>query len=415
MSAAGTRIRYMGNKQALATKVAGLCAPYARTRPLVDLFGGMCSVAGAVAPSGRSAYVNDVQAFATLVARCVVASPNGPPSRDRAEAVLAEPYRRNLLALRERFARELATEKHVHRKARPDIYGAAARSWAHAGNDLAVAAEVAGLRLSPAFPYRLATLTFAWGYFGLQQAIEIDSLRYAIDHVRDQSVTDTDEDAWLKVALLQAASRSASAPGHFAQFLRGETDSGLARVLSSRRRSPWDTFLDDLASLRPYGTREWRLNNAVFEGDALDLGRTLDRHGLRDPPVFYADPPYSKEHYSRYYHVLETLTRYDYPESNGMGRYRPDRFRTRFSIKSKVLDALVELCQMTASRDGVLLLSYPSSGLLTGGLGMDLAEVLRGHFKKVTLAIDAPASHSTLGARHGKARQAVSEYVWVAE
>ena len=94
----------------------------------------------------------------------------------------------------------------------------------------------------------------------------------------------------------------------------------------------------------PYGDREWRRGNRVFksDADAQKLWRSLDRV-VDGQAVVYADPPYSKEHYSRYYHVLETLERYDYPEATGVGRYRPDRFRTPFSVKTEVEGAIRRL------------------------------------------------------------------------
>jgi hypothetical protein len=45
------RIRYMGNKQQLAGEVAVFCESLRDGRRLVDLFGGMGSVAGAAAAS----------------------------------------------------------------------------------------------------------------------------------------------------------------------------------------------------------------------------------------------------------------------------------------------------------------------------------------------------------------------------
>jgi adenine-specific DNA-methyltransferase len=157
------------------------------------------------------------------------------------------------------------------------------------------------------------------------------------------------------------------------------------------------------------------MGNRVFNRDALELWDEFDAAGLSAPAIFYADPPYSKEHYSRYYHVLETLDRYDYPESHGKGRYRQDRFRTRFSLKSEVADAVESLASAIGNRGGTLLLSYPSSGLLTRTLDVDIEEVLRQYFSAVKLVIVADAAHSTLGARHVSSHQAVVEYVWRAE
>ena len=252
------------------------------------------------------------------------------------------------------------------------------------------------------------------GLLGLMQAIELDSIKYAIDEGRRRKLISGEQARWATLALLQAASRIASTPGHFAQFLHGDNPTSLGRVLASRRRSGWDAFLDDLEWLRPFGTAEWRAGNKVFQRDALKIWPTLDKLDL-GRAVYYADPPYSKEHYSRFYHVLETLTRYDYPDAEGVGRYRSDRFQTPFALKTKVEPALAKLCEEIAERRGTLILSYPSSGLLTAGIGRDVTSLLGEHFDRVRLALQAEAQHSTLGGRHGQQQQKVTEYVWVAQ
>jgi adenine-specific DNA methylase len=109
----GTRIRYMGNKQQLAGEVAVFCESRYDGRRLVDLFGGMGSVAGAAAASGRNVWVNDIQSYAQLATRCLIASSEQPPPADLTRRALLPAYRRNLAAFRERYAADLESERHV--------------------------------------------------------------------------------------------------------------------------------------------------------------------------------------------------------------------------------------------------------------------------------------------------------------
>jgi adenine-specific DNA-methyltransferase len=82
----------------------------------------------------------------------------------------------------------------------------------------------------------------------------------------------------------------------------------------------------------------------VFCGDFKELFKKLSP-GKKW--LIYADPPYFKEHYSRYYHLLDTFYLYDYPvltynprtESTTIGRYRIDRTVSDFGLKSKVKTA----------------------------------------------------------------------------
>ncbi|MBS1887511.1 MAG: DNA adenine methylase [Actinobacteria bacterium] len=412
-----TRIRYMGNKFDLAREVAGLIERFDPARPLVDLFGGMCSVAGAVSGSGRRVWVNDAQNYARLVARCLLQSQDYPPGRERSVPALTPAYRANLKELNARFERELAAERRlVAAGGSASAFRQAQEKWRHVGNDRQLAHEARALRdgTVESQPYRLATITFAWGYFGLRQAVEIDSMRAAIDAAGSQGDLSEDEAAWCRFALLQTCSRVASAPGHFAQFLTGATTASVERIRSARRRSVWDGTLDDLSTLAPFGTKRWRRRNRVLTCDTLTIWPTLDAEGL-GKAVFYADPPYSKEQYSRFYHVLETLELYDYPEAEGTGRYRPDRLNTPLARKRGVLDATRTICGAISEREGVLLLSYPSTGLLTRELGVDISALLGEYFQKVEMPISRPSKHSTLGARHGAAVRDVTEFVWLAQ
>ena len=67
--------------------------------------------------------------------------------------------------------------------------------------------------------------------------------------------------------------------------------------------------------------------------------------------------PYFKEHYSRYYHVLNTLCLYDYPalpinpqtHELSIGRNREDRRGSDFGKKAKALGAFETLITKCAT------------------------------------------------------------------
>lgn len=409
-----TRIRYMGNKHDIAPFVAEFMRARDTDEPFVDAFCGMCSVGGALAPSRRRVVCNDVQHFAALVARCLVATPESSPSPEQLRGALQESYLYNRRRLLERFRDDLAEEDLILNTADAKAYRSTYRRWRHAANTKGVAAELASIaKEGDPRPYRLVSLSFAWGYFGLRQAIAIDSIRYAIDRARSTGCLSGAHCDWALVALLQAASCASASPGHFAQYLRPTSDEGFVRILRQRRRNIWLQFLHEATELKPYGNGRWRKGNQVLQADALNIGEKLDDLDL-EGGVIYADPPYSKDHYSRYYHVLETLVRYDHPTAEGKGRYRPDRFVTPFSLKTRVEDAMHEFCAAVGERGFTLILSYPSNGLLNDACGVDPSELLGEYFNNVELRMRKPTSHSTLGARHGNARNNVDELLWVA-
>lgn len=409
-----TRIRYMGNKHDVAPVVAGLVRQRKADQPFIDAFCGMCSVGGAIAPTGRRVVCNDVQGFAALVARCLVATPDSPPSAKQLKESLGNSYAYNRRRLLERFRDDLADEDRILAAADAKAYRSAYRHWQHAANNKAIADELTSIANdgNPR-PYRLISLSFAWGYFGLRQTVAIDSIRYAIDRARDTGRLTPAQSDWALVALLQAASCASASPGHFAQYLRPTSDEGFIRIMRQRRRNIWSQFLHEATKLKPYGNTKWRTGNQVLQSDALTIWEKLDELDFENG-IVYADPPYSKDHYSRYYHVLETLTRYDHPTAEGKGRYRPDRFVTPFSLKTRVESAMHEFCAAIGERGFTLILSYPSNGLLNAGCGVDPTNLLSEHFGQVELHMRKPTSHSTLGARHGSARNNVDELLWVA-
>ena len=404
----------MGNKHLLAPDVARIVASERDGSPLIDLFSGMCSIAAAVAPSERPIWSNDVQEYAALVARCHLASQSPPVRASDLAGLLASDFVANVRKLRARFDKPLREEKAALEAKDPTGYRAIVDSWTHVGNDELLAGEAERLADdSRSFPFRLCAITFAHGYFGLRQAVEIDSIRYGIAQAEAAGELDADQARWALLALLQAASICAATPGHFAQFLRPNSDASARRIHRQRLRSPWSLFLDAADAQSPFGTQSWRARNEVHCADALGLWPLLDTHEL-EHAIVYADPPYGKDQYSRYYHVLETLVRYDYPKAFGAGRYRPDRFTTPFSLKTKVSEAFNSLFLEISNRGWTLVLSYPSNGLLHRADSQPLDRMLGQYFSKVDRSLSTRTFHSTLGARHGAAKTSASEIVWVA-
>ncbi len=409
------RIRYMGNKREMADDVAAVVDGLKPGRPVLDMFCGMCSVAGALAGSGRRVWVNDVQRYATLAARCLLVADAPPPDPTALSSLLEAAVERNRMPLLERFADHLAAEDAVLAEPTVDAYAAAYGRFRHAANDDGIAREVAEMAAAPGrVPYRLATLTFAWGYLGLRQSIELDSLRYAIETRRRSGELSATERQWALLALVQAASRMATGSGHMAQYLHAANPSSLARVMMLRRRATLTQFETELGLLGPYGDEDWRAGNVVLESDVLAIWPKLRRRNFRDA-VVYADPPYSKNQYSRFYHVLETLARYDYPPAAGRGRYRPDRFITPFSTRRGVAASFDQLARGVAATGSTLVLSYPSQGMLSAWTDENVETILSRHFASVSVVIRRPARHSTLGARHGDASGPVEELVYVAD
>ena len=254
------------------------------------------------------------------------------------------------------------------------------------------------------FPYCLVTAYFANAYFGVEQSIELDSLRHAIDSV----CPDGPARELMMGTLLATAVACASGP-HFAQPPRLSGVAAMAELVEHRSRSVKHEFetLARVAEKRPVLDRpirvllgDWRASVESFGGVDRDWTAGV-----------YVDPPYSKLQYSRYYHVLNTLVDYDYPACIGQGRYpeRARRFSSRFEHRpTSALNEFSQLFATCAERRLVTFVSYSDRGFVAVG---DLAVAMERVFPRVHTYTKRLRHHSQ-GVRLKDSRQ-VTEYVLV--
>lgn len=200
-------------------------------------------------------------------------------------------------------------------------------------------------------------------YFSFAQALQLDALLASAHEVPSEY-----QDI-VKAAVVSTASEVVNSVGkQFAQPIRIRTRSGLAKphvvskVIKDRTLSVPESFrcwLDQYTSRPPY-----RFPHCAVRQDFADF---LERW---DAPVgaVYADPPYTRDHYSRYYHVLETICLGDAPlvsRSNlgggtapSRGMYRQERHQSPFCIKSQAPAAFERLFLGAHRLEVPLLVSY---------------------------------------------------------
>lgn len=106
----------------------------------------------------------------------------------------------------------------------------------------------------------------------------------------------------------------------------------------------------------------------AITGDAVALVETL-------PPtdLMYLDPPYNQHRYFTYYHVWETLVRWDAPAHYGVANKRVDArdasTRSVFNSKRTMPDALAHLIQR--ARANLLVVSYNDESWITADAMVD--------------------------------------------
>lgn len=386
-------ISYMGTKRPLAPVVSDLASD-CQDGACLDLFAGMCAVGQQLAPT-RQIWSNDLQVFASLVAKTQFCSAEGAPDPQAVLVLLADAFHRQMDLMEREYAGALMSERDALVSADCEALLNTFETRIFVANR---AQAGSGTR------YRLFSERYAGTYFGVRQCAEIDGIRCAIDTV----VSDGELKDWCLVALCAAISRCANTTGHFAQPLTPKL-SNLTKLINQRTRSVWDEFSNSLMRLSAFGTKQWRSFNRVFQADALSLVRDAD--ALTGVGLVYADPPYTSDQYSRYYHIYETLILYDYPAARGRGLYRDDRAVSSFSHSTKVKGSMDRLIASVRNIGSDLILSYPSNGLLPSSRGQ-IVGMIREHYGRDPDVIPLVHSHSTMGASKGSAKHQVVEILY---
>ncbi len=372
-------------------------------RSVLDLFAGSGVVAFEAA-NKRPTVANDIQEYTRVLVNGQVQGFCGRESEFRA-AILAE-YAR-LAALPE-IDEVLSCERRTYSSGDPEKIS----QILSRGSLSAYPEEVPGrakLLDSALGVERLVCFSYYGGvFFSYQQALWIDVIcRIA------RSERWGDPSAGLLVAILMAATHVSSVGSHFAQPIaaidrQGTIKRDLIKRVANKRlaavENSIERAIDQVAKSAP--PRE----NLI--ATRLDFSKALEEHALG--AVVYADPPYTREHYSRFYHVLETIALGDDPglsRSNlrggsepSRGLYRAERHQSPFSILGAAENAFDQLYSAASNRGAPVLLSYSPAahGTLIRPRTVSLERILEiahSYYPTVETSVVENAKHARLNKR----------------
>lgn len=324
----------------------------AKHNRFVDLFAGSGAVASYVATKvSVPVFAFDLQAYSSTLTGAVIG---------RTSAVNA----RTVWKLwRDRAARRLRSFPNYVPKAETVKGVAQARVWC--SKQLAM------------------TVTFAYGghYFSPEQARWIDALRQTLPvHEPERTLA--------LASLIDAASECAASPGHTAQPFQ-PTRSAKRYLMESWSKSIPDKTRFALSKIAPQYAK---LKGAAAVCDANNAVELVQENDL-----VFIDPPYSALHYSRFYHVLETIATYHSGLVEGVGRYPAKELRPRslYSVKSESAAALESLLLQISEKKADVILTFPDHRCSNGLSGLIIKNVARKYFS-VTEKVVA-SQLSTLG------------------
>jgi adenine-specific DNA-methyltransferase len=242
----------------------------------------------------------------------------------------------------------------------------------------------------------LTTRYFGGSYFSFRQALELDAFLGAILGFRETYLA----------AILSTASTIVNSIGkQFAQPMRARRKDGTVKehLIAQMCRDRTVSATDVLTGwLERYQTLRQSREHTVTLGDYRAV-----LHSTKDAAVIYADPPYTRDHYSRFYHVLETMCLRDSPTvsrtssmanaSASRGLYRTDRHQSPFCIRSKAPEAFEHLFE--AAGQTPMLLSY-SPYVKNGHPRLmtieSISALARKHYAQVEIVTSGKVIHSKL-------------------
>lgn len=413
-------IQYLGNKTRLLEEIAAAVASVvAPERPVADLFSGT-AVVGRRLTRRNSVVAVDIQAYSEVLGRAMLQGRTGDLNDFDLVAFLARaedaaqkltmafaPLIRYedsaLAALRDGDAKPISGI----------IEGGSPLSLFVGGNDLPDKVAALITRGDPGSIDPTASITFGGVYFSYVQAVRLDALYYAA------SFEPAPRQDVLIAVLLGVASEIVNTVGkQFAQPIRLLDKQGaqkpllMQRTLRDRSTDVFGKFIKLLGgwqlALAPDGPVNRVVRATVDEFLAADF----------EWDAAYADPPYTIDHYSRFYHVLETLVRRDRPVLSSMrkggvptimrGLYREDRYQSDFCVPSRAPRAFQRLFSGVAKRGVPLVLSYSghvdSTVQRSRTLAVeDLAVLARQSFRSVEITEPSFEGHRKLNSSKSNA------------
>lgn len=212
-------------------------------------------------------------------------------------------------------------------------------------------------------PEAIITRYYGGLYFSYAQAVQLDVLLEIVSK-SSKDLHDT-----LLAAVLSTTSDAVNTTGkQFAQPIRPLDSTGKPK-LNIHKRISKGREMDLFRTFNFWLERYLSLPKPKYINQVhrMDYSEALD--SIKGKlSVIYADPPYTRDHYSRFYHVLETICLRDNPEVaevsiNGKknitrGIYRKERHQSPFCIKSKAPTAFDNLFQKARNLESNLVLSY---------------------------------------------------------
>lgn len=343
-------IKYMGSKTKIINFIIdGINFVHQKDRPVIDLFAGSASLAGAIGKQCNFVS-NDIQEYSKILSQTYLVN---LASKDI--PALDEIYQKTLAIvksnIKQKYIVNYSDLKNIEEF----------NSLEEKQKDL--------INQNLDYPYHLFAKNYSGTWWSYEQCLWIDALRQVADEYKNKPLYPI-----FLASLMYAMAYCSQGTGHYAQYRDAKTNSSFNDICIYRKKEVFNFFRKKFNELCDSSLKNSNQFKSIFLSkdfkDALDIfeGGTV-----------YADPPYCFVHYSRFYHALETLVLYDYPEiqkKNNVivkGRYREERHQSPFCIKTKVEGAFLNMFKGVKNTESQLALSYSNTGMISLEIMMEIA------------------------------------------
>lgn len=341
-------MKYMGSKRLMLRNGLGdLIIDSSRTtKRIIDLFCGAGFVSWFAAENTNLPVVAvDLQNYAVVLAKSIVERTKGLDS-----ASIKANWIERAISYRDKSVR-WAEAQNVESRNSKDV------------RNYVIDSRLLCKSSSPAGPIWSA---YGGYYYSPSQALTFDYLlKYLPEKDPEYTVC--------LASIITSASMCAASPGHTAQPFQPTKTAGTF-IKEAWKRNPIDYCVKALKDL---AERHANAIGKAVVGNAVEFAQSL-----KPTDLVFVDPPYTDVHYSRFYHVLETIARRQRYTVEGSGRYPPieERPQSEFSKKSQSRKALEKLLSTLAGVGSTVIVTFPEGDRSNGLSGKLVTETAKRWF-----------------------------------
>lgn len=347
-------LNYQGNKASLLPFIGKNIDKYiSNNDKICDIFSGSGSVGEHMA-NNHSVVANDMELYSAIISSALLNTPSKVLLLN-SKKIFLENYNHNYLILSSNYKQIINKENDLLLKGNNDKLSFLYSSFPTIFNGISEDINVNNLKRNK--KYNLFLYYFSGTYFGINQSIQIDSIAKTIHEFELSEV----KDVFWSCLYYAMAECVFSKDGHMAQPLNIKKNP--KRHIKQRSKLIISYLLDKLDEFIISAKESCNQENRVYNKDIIELLKDPDFNN-ENIKLIYADPPYTDMQYSRYYHLLNIVTKYDYPfptKNKGKytkGLYTEGRNQSGLSQKNSAKKILEELFKYCNKKQILLALSF---------------------------------------------------------